>query len=266
MRFATSSAATAALIALSLCGSRAQEGNAAPADQALEVEEAKAALTAALTRLAEVEHRLASSEERNLALGESLAAANAEARQYREDYQALRLRMEALGVEAVSKGAKGLEERLLAAVNDLRLADERCNRLSDQLVGLSEAVVRFLAAGGSANADARLAVETALRDADASLHAGESALDRETRQLDEARVVSIKTEFGLVVLGSGEDSGLRPGMPIRIFRKDKPVATGLVVDVRRSIAGAILTDRVSDSETIQVGDVARLDVTPSLTN
>ncbi|MGZ5003514.1 MAG: hypothetical protein ACXWBM_10015, partial [Chthoniobacterales bacterium] len=57
-------------------------------------------------------------------LTESLAESNAEAELFRRKYSDLQLRMEALGLDAANKDRAKLEQRLLAAVSDLQLAQK----------------------------------------------------------------------------------------------------------------------------------------------
>jgi hypothetical protein len=201
-------------------------------------------------------------DEKNKGLTESLAAANAEAQQFREDYQALRLQLEALGVDILRKDSRGLDQRLLNAVNDLRLAEKECDDLSAQLVRLSEAVLEYMRSSVSSDVDSRLRVEAELRESDARLGrvaAASAPLQQDTRSLRESRVVSVKSDFGLVVIDNGRREGLRIGTPLRLFRKDKPVASALVVDVRDKISGAIITRTTTADDTAAVGDVARLE-------
>ncbi|HET9800233.1 MAG TPA: hypothetical protein VFP82_00970, partial [Chthoniobacterales bacterium] len=74
----------------------------------------------------------------------SLAESNAEAEVFRRKFADLESRMEALGLASASKDRAKLEQRLLAAVSDLRLAQKERDELRDQLLGLNEALLRYL--------------------------------------------------------------------------------------------------------------------------
>jgi hypothetical protein len=60
------------------------------------------------------------------------------------------------------------------------------------------------------------------------------------------------------VFGSGRLDGLRVGTPVTISRQERPIFTAMVVDVRDSIAGALLQEKVADVEEVLVGDGVKL--------
>jgi hypothetical protein len=230
----------------------------AQSDKEMELIEARAALQIATRKLAGLEKRSAELEKANLALGESLAAANAEANEYQESYRELRLQMEALGVEAILPGSDGLEQRLLKAVSDNRLLEEEKKRLIDNLVRLSEATMNYLAAGESPGADARKALEEEMSAAGEAIALGGEEAPPKVVAIDEAVVIHLKPEYGLVVLDAGTTSGARVGMPIQLRRDERIVATATVVDVRSKICGAIVQGVAQKGETVQVGDQVEL--------
>jgi FtsZ-binding cell division protein ZapB len=89
----------------------------------------------------------------------SLAESNAEAEVFRRKFSDLELRMEALGLASASKDRAKLEQRLLAAVSDLRLTQKERDELRDQLLGLNEALLRYLQTSQGGDAQARMDVE-----------------------------------------------------------------------------------------------------------
>ena len=189
-------------------------------------------------------------------LSASLASANSEAEFYRQRYCEMEKRILSLGLESLGKDQSKLEQRLLNAVADLRLVRKERDEYRDQMLGLSEAVVRLLKTS-TGDAVARLEVEAQLRASDqlvSSLREG----DDEVSTLLDARVVSVKEEWSLVVGNIGEKQGVRVGMPLRVTRDDKLVAMLQVVDVRRKICGAIIQEM--DSGRIYVGDRLQVDV------
>src|SRR5437879_9590982 len=93
----------------------------------------------------------------------SLAESNAEAELFRRKYADLESRMEALGVAAASKDRAKLEQRLLAAVSDLRVTQKERDDLRDQLLGLNEALLRYLKTSQGGDAQARADLEAQLR-------------------------------------------------------------------------------------------------------
>ena len=101
-------------------------GFAAGADRRqVEVDELRAALSAAVGKSRELTGENIRLKQVNRNLSESLMAANAESEEFRKSYGEIRLQMEALGIEAVTAGKKGIEAKLLKAVNDIRLLDKQ---------------------------------------------------------------------------------------------------------------------------------------------
>src|SRR5207237_1664579 len=92
----------------------------------------------------ELRRQLSIAQESLKALTSSLAESNAEAEELRRRYSDLQLRMEALGLASASKDRTKLEQRLLAAVSDLQLAQKERDEYRDQMLRLNEAVLFYL--------------------------------------------------------------------------------------------------------------------------
>ena len=227
----------------------------------LDANEAKIALEMALEENAALQEKLAVAEATAAKLTESIAVANSEAEVFRRQTGELKLRLEALGVEAVGGNTGKLEQRLLKAVSDLRLAEEARKRLSDSLLGLSEAVLRFLPVAETKDADARLALESQMRQATASL-TGEKAGAETAASLTDARVISTKDELSLVVADIGARHGVKVGMPLQVTRGNQVIGTVRVVDVRERISGALVQNLISGREKIRVGDRMKVEAQP----
>ncbi len=72
-------------------------------------------------------------------------------------------------------------------------------------------------------------------------------------------VVSVKDEWSLIVGNFGEKQGVKLGMPLRVMRDGRLIATLRVVDVRQKICGAVLQEMVSGKDKIKVGDRLQAD-------
>ena len=171
----------------------------------------------------------------------------------------LQLRMEALGLESADKDRAKLEQRLLSAVSDLHLLQKEREQYRDQSLRLSEAILHLLKTSTGGDAQARMEVEAQLRSlneliAKANNHAGGNA-----RRLMDGSVMSVKEEWSLVVGNIGEKQGVKMGMPMRVMRGDKLIATLRVVDVRQRICGAVIQEMDSGKEKIKVGDRLQAD-------
>jgi len=188
----------------------------------------------------------------------SLAESNAEAEVFRRKFADLESRMEALGLASASKDRAKLEQRLLAAVSDLRLAQKERDELRDQLLGLNEALLRYLKTVEGGDAQARADVETQLRRTNELVGRSTSAGTKEPQaSLMDASVLSVKDEWSFVVANIGEQHGVKIGMPLRVMRGEQKIAMLRVVDVRQRICGAVIED--SGKEKIKVGDRLQVD-------
>ncbi|HEY4638440.1 MAG TPA: hypothetical protein VIG87_00865, partial [Candidatus Udaeobacter sp.] len=111
----------------------------------------------------ELRKQLSVAQETMKALTSSLAESNAEAEELRRRYSDLQLRMEALGLTSANKDRTKLEQRLLAAVSDLQLAQKTRDEFRDQMLRLNEAILRYIKTSQGDDAQARMDVETQLR-------------------------------------------------------------------------------------------------------
>ena len=82
----------------------------------------------------------------------------------------------------------------------------------------------------------------------------EAAPDSDGRQ-----VISVKEEWSLVVGNLGAQQGVKIGMPLRVVRAARSIATFRVVDVREKICGAVIQELDSEKEKIKVGDRLQVD-------
>ena len=247
---------TLSLILSTVC--LAAEGNSSLSESKIENADTKVTAAAMSSQNEELRGELAVARESVKTLTESLAASKVEAEVFRRKYSDLQLRMEALGLEATSKDRAKLEQRLLTAVSDLRLMQQEREKYRDQVLGLSEAILHLLKTSTGGDALARMEVEAQLRGA-SELATKPQSLPEETGTLMDGRVVSVKEEWSLVVGNIGEKQGVKMGMPLRVMRADKLIATLRVVDVRQKICGAVIQEMDSRKEKIKVGDRLQAD-------
>ncbi len=223
--------------------------------------ESVALLAAMARRESEISLQLEEARTAIAKIGESLAIANGEAEFFRQQYEALRLRNEAIGLDSLSKDRAQLEERLLNAVSDLRLEKERTAALEDQIISLSEAVFGFMAVSTGADPEVRLALEEQLRLGAALVKQFElPGAISEASNLQDARVLSVRSEWSFVVGNVGKKNGVRIGMPFDIVREGRKMGSVLAVDVRDKIFGGILSLSGASVDSVTVGDRMRVAV------
>ena len=230
-------------------------------EREIESSETKTALEALLRDNAALEKKLREAEASVAALQKNLAIANAESEVFKRQASELKLRLEALGLDAAGDPAK-LEQKLLKAVNNLRLAEEGRKELLGSLIELSEAVLAYQQTAKSSNPEAKQTLEAALRKAHKAM--GVAATDAAEATavpatLTDASVIAVKDELALIVANVGRQQGVREGMPFKVYRGSEDIGTVRVVDVREKIAGAVVQDLRSATVRVQMGDRLRVE-------
>jgi hypothetical protein len=240
-------------------GSPAASANSQPTRLPLEV-----TATGLLRQNEDLQRQLLIAQQSLKALTSSLAESNAEAELFRRKYSDLQLQMEALGLASANKDRTKLEQRLLAAVSDLQLAQKERDAYRDQMLRLDEAMLCYLKTSQSADAKARMDVETQLRSIDKLVTKSTNAPDSPEPSLMDGSVISVKEEWSFVVGNLGEKQGVKIGMPMRAMRGDKRIATLRVIDVRQRICGAVVQEMDSKKDRIKVGDRLQVDARPNV--
>jgi hypothetical protein len=239
----------------------AGENNSSLSESKNESAEAQVTASALLVQNEELRRQLSIERESVKTLTDSLAESNAEAELFRRKYSGLQLRMEALGLAAADKNRAKLEQRLLNAVSDLQLTRKEREQYREQLLSLTETVLHFLKTAQSSDAHARMEVEAQLRAINALVAQSDMAerINVALPGLMDGSVISVKDEWSLVVGNLGEAQGVKMGMPLRVVRGERVIATLRVVDVRQKICGAVIQEMDSPKDKIEVGDRLQVD-------
>jgi hypothetical protein len=242
----------------------AAEGNSSLSESKLENAEHAVTAETLLAQNEQLRKQLSIEQESLRTLTSSLAESNAEAELFRRKYSDLELRMEALGLASANKDRSKLEQRLLAAVSDLQLAQKERDEYRDQMLRLNETMLRYLKTSQGGDGQARMDVETQLRSTNNLVTRSTSAWDSPQPSLMDGSVISVKDDWSFVVGNLGEKQGVKIGMPMRVLRGDRKIATLRVVDVRQKICGAIIQEMDSEKEQIRVGDRLQVDAQSSV--
>lgn len=240
------------------------QGNSSLSESSSETGTQSATAQTAVAETEELRRQLSIAQESLKALTSSLAESNGEAEELRRRYSDLELRMEALGLTSANKDRAKLEQRLLAAVSDLQLAQKARDDYRDQMLRLNEAILRYLKTSQGGDAQARMDVETQLRSINELVTKSKNPAEVPEPTLMDGSVVSVKEEWSFIVGNLGEKQGVKIGMPMRVMRDDRKIATLRVVDVRQKICGAVVQDMDSKKEKIKVGDRLQVDVQPDV--
>src|SRR5207249_2913928 len=114
-------------------------------------------------------------------------------------------------------------------------ADQDRETLKKALIELSEAMLRFQKVAVTNDAEVRLALEAAARNASKALGGlPAEALEASpvAASLSDGMVIAVKEDLALVVANLGHKHGVKVGMPFRVLRGENEVGTVRVVDVR----------------------------------
>jgi hypothetical protein len=240
------------------------QGNSSLSESKIETVTGSGTTEPATAENDELRKQLSVAQESMKALTSSLAESNAEAEELRRRSSDLQLRMEALGLASANKDRSKLEQRLLAAVSDLQLAQKTRDEFRDQMLRLNEAILRYIKTSQGDDAQARMDVETQLRSTNELVTKSTNPPEAPGPSLMGGSVISVKEEWSFVVGNLGEKQGVKIGMPIRVMRDDRKIATLRVVDVRQKICGAVVQEMDSKKDKIKVGDRLQVDAQPDV--
>jgi hypothetical protein len=251
---------TVLILGVLSAGTLAAQGDSSLSESRVEDAERGVTDAALLAQNEELRRQLSLTQESVRTLTTSLAESNAEAELFRRKFSDLQLRMDALGLESANKDRAKLEQRLLAAVSDLQLAEKERDEFRDQMIRLNETILQYLRTSQGGDAKARMDVETQLRSTnDVIGRADRKPVAGAQPGLMDASVISVKDEWSFVVGNVGEKQGVKIGMPLRVIRDERKIASLRVVDVRQKICGAIIEQMDSAKEKIKVGDHLQVD-------
>ena len=193
--------------------------------------------------------------EENQALQRALIEANKAEKASSNQLSQVRQRLEALGKNLLDGG----DDRLIQAATDLELANERTSQLEAAAVRLSTSVTDYLRLAVVSDPDARVRVETAMRELDSISGLRQKPRpDIRTGELQRAEIVSLDQESGMLVLNLGESQGATIGMTFRLMRGQQSYGKAILADVRQGVSGAFVEQIDSKENTPRLGDTAVL--------
>jgi len=193
--------------------------------------------------------------EENQALQRALIEANKAEKASSDQLNQVRQRLEALGKNLLDGG----DDRLIQAAADLELANEHTSQLQAAAVRLSTSVTDYLRLAVVSDPDARVRVETAMRELDSISGLRQKPRpDIRTGELQRAQIVSLDQESGMLVLNLGESQGATIGMTFRLMRGQQSYGKAILADVRQGVSGAFVEQIDSKENTPRLGDTAVL--------
>jgi hypothetical protein len=192
-------------------------------------------------------------EARVKTLTENLASANTESEYFREQWTELKLRDEALGVEALTVDESKLEDKLVQAVRE-DYQNEMKHRealvLIDKLLSSTD---QMLQSAPNYDPKVRADYEVATRAAKEYLagHSGSAIPLAST--LSDGRIADTNPELNAVILNLGKSQGVKEGMSFLIFQDNLEVGTVKVV-LARDLVSAAQVESLKPNTVVKVGD------------
>ena len=242
---------------LALAERLAAEKGSSLTEREIEVSEVNTALEALQKENINLKAKLSQSEAALADTQKNLSNAMSESEEFKRKASQLKQRLEALGLDGAGGNVESLQQRLLKAVNDLKLTESERKKLQEALIQLSETVIEFKRASVTSEPAALEAMEAAMRNAARAL----GVASPETKvplavpaTLQDGMILSIKDDLALVVTNLGARQGVKVGMPFQVWRGESIIGTIRVVDVRERIAGAVIQDLSSEKDKIKQGD------------
>jgi hypothetical protein len=192
-------------------------------------------------------------EARVKTLTENLAQASTESEYFRQQWQELRLRNEALGVEALTVDERKLEDKLVQAVKELYQSEMKRRealQLLDKLLASNELMLRT---APNYDPKVRADYEVASRAAKDYVAGHDGAAIPLAVSLSDGRIADVNQELNAVVLNLGKSQGVKEGMLFFIYQNNAQVGTARIV-LARDLVSAGLVENLRPNTVLKVGD------------
>jgi hypothetical protein len=194
-------------------------------------------------------------------LSDDLQLANTESEYFRQQWQDLRLRDEALGVEALTVDEQKTEDRLVEAVKELYQSEMRRREallLLDRLRTTTEALLKT---APHYDPKTRADYEVAMRASRDYLAGRNGTAIPLGLSLADAQVADLNPQLNAVVLNVGKAQGVKEGMPFLIYQHNAEVGRAKVV-LARDLISAALVEELQPNVTLKIGDRVAVEEQP----
>ena len=192
-------------------------------------------------------------------LTQSLAEANADAESFRKQWEDLKLRDEALGVDALTVDDQKLEEGKVQAVAEYYQTEMKRRvalQLLEKLLATTEELLRTAPhESPKVRADYEVASRAA-KDYLAGRNVGSIPLGD---SLTDGKIVDLNPGLNAVIVNLGRTQGVKEGMPFLVYQDDAEVATVKIV-LARDLISAALIESMKPNAVLRVGDRVAADV------
>ncbi len=205
-----------------------------------------------------LELQLKKSQNQYQTLARDLAASKKRESEMNKSLNELRLRFAALGDNLLNGG----QEAILEAVKNAEVLDKRNRATENAALNLMANMREYLRAAIAADPDARVRLETSIRELDVALRLRQNPRPPiASGSLQHAKIVSIDAESGMLVINAGENQSVQRGMTFTIMRGTRKVAEAIVAETRKDFSGVLPTELDNSKDQIRVGDIASVKIT-----
>jgi len=194
-------------------------------------------------------------------LSDDLQLANTESEYFRQQWQDLRLRDEALGVDALTVDEQKTEDRLVQSVKELYQSEMRRREallLLDRLRTTTEALLKT---APHYDPKTRADYEVAMRASRDYLAGRNGTAIPLGLSLADAQVADLNPQLNAVVLNVGKAQGVKEGMPFLIYQHNLQVGRAKIV-LARDLISAALVEELQPNVTLKIGDRVAVEEQP----
>jgi hypothetical protein len=192
-------------------------------------------------------------EARVKTLSENLTSANTESEYFREQWTELKLRDEALGVEALTVDESKLEDKLVQAVRELYQSEMKRREALVLLGKLLDTTDQMIQTAPNYDPKIRADYEVASRGAKAYISGHSGAAIPLASSLTDGRIADTNPELGAVILNMGKTLGAKEGMTFLIYQDDAQVGTVKILLARDQVSAAQV-ENLRSNTVLKVGD------------
>jgi hypothetical protein len=194
-------------------------------------------------------------EARVKSLTESLASTSTESEYFREQWTELKLRDEALGVEALTVDESKLEEKLVQAVKELYQSEMKRREALVILDKLLVTTDQMIQTAPNYDPKVRADYEVASRSAKDYLAGRSGSAIPLASSLSDGRIADTNPELNAVILNLGKTQGVKEGMPFLIYQDNVEVGMVKIV-LARDLVSAAQVESLKPNTVLKVGDRA----------
>lgn len=205
------------------------------------------------TKVEKLEREIRQLKLQNLNLNKTIAETNLELETKTKALKEIKEHLALFGKDFFEGG----DAKLLHAVSNYEVARENLLKLEASVRNLLPAMQDYLRTAVASDPETRKALEVKIREIEIAL-GQRNAPKRKIEQGNarEARIVTIDSATGTLVVNAGSEAGLSVGTRFRIERSGTKIGEAVVALTRPNVSGLLLVDKTETE--VQPGDLAKL--------